>query len=143
MHSKWTILTGALVVGLLAGCGRPKVEQSDAEPPTPERLVVTRQETRSDLPPLAADTPAPQNLPSAPAPRPIQPIPQLPKLGDSAPQFAPQFAPPLQLDPSPPDWEQQLTETSSRLHSSDRARAIFAMMPSLPPQALGTATEQA
>ncbi len=53
------------------------------------------------------------------------------------------MAPAIQLDPRPSSWELQLAERTSRLKPTDRARAIFAMIPTLPPQALARAAGQA
>ena len=53
------------------------------------------------------------------------------------------MAPAIQLDPQPASWELDLAHRTSRLKPTDRARAIFAMLPTLPPQALATAAAQA
>ncbi|HEY3897596.1 MAG TPA: hypothetical protein VGM54_03230 [Chthoniobacter sp.] len=85
---------------------------------------------------LANDFPAPVSTPEV-TPAPIQAA--LARFGE----FAPQAAPRLPLNPLPPDWEKPLAEKTANLNPPDRAQAIFQALPSLPPDALGTATHQA
>jgi len=53
--------------------------------------------------------------------------------------------PPLLLDVAPPAWEQQLNSTGADAAKNEaaKARAIFAMMPALPEEALADAAERA
>ncbi len=102
---------------MLLSCDRPQSEQTEVTPPKPKT-----------------------NLPS--------PTPESPEIrvADLSPQpddSAPQTAPALPLDMAPPTWELQLTEKLSRLKPTEKARAIFALLPSLPESALATAAEQA
>ncbi len=120
MDNNWKVTSVVLAAGMLLGCDRAERNHVD-------RPEVAAQEVRPDLPPVAPDSPEP---------RVAEPSP---KQGDSAPQMAPA----IQLDPRPSSWELQLAEKTSRLKPTDRARAIFAMLPTLPPQALASAAAQA
>ena len=120
--SKWKLLPCALAAGMLVSCDRAKLEQA-----SPDRPEVTAQQPRADLPPIAPLSPEPQI--AEPSPKP----------GDSAPQTAPA----LPLDMAPPTWVLQLTDKLSRLKPTEKARAIFAVLPTLPEEALAIAAEQA
>ena len=120
MYNNWKVTSVVLAAGMLLGCDRAERNRVDR----PEDAA---QELRTDLPPVAPDSPEP---------RVAEPSP---KQADSAPQMAPA----IQLDPRPSSWELQLAERTSRLKPTDRARVIFAMIPTLPPQALASAAEQA
>ena len=102
---------------MLVSCDRPKSEQSEVTPPKP----------KTNLPSPAPDSPE------------IRAAELSPKPDDSAPQTAPA----LPLDMAPPTWELEFAEKLSRLKPTERARAIFALLPSLPESALATAAEQA
>ena len=119
--SDWKLLFCALVGGILPGCERAGLKQPDIAPPE-----VIAQEVRTDVQPTLDPPELPVAEPS-------------PKQADSAPQMAPA----IQLDQLPASWELQLAERTSRLKPTDRARVIFAMIPTLPPQALASAAEQA
>ena len=102
---------------MLVSCDRPKSEQSEVIPPKP----------KTNLPSSTPDSPEPRIAAISPKP------------DDSAPQTAP----PLPLDMVPSTWELQLAEKLFRLKPTEKARAIFALLPSLPESALATATGQA
>ena len=102
---------------MLVSCDRPKSEQSEVTPPKPKT--------------------------NQPSPAPDSPEPQIAAISPKPDDSAPQTAPALPLDMAPPAWELQLTEKLSRLKPAERARAIFALLPSLPESALATAAEQA
>ena len=102
---------------MLVSCDRPNLEQSEVTPPKPK---TSQPSPTSDSPEIrVADLP--------------------PKPDDSAPQTAPA----LPLDLMPSNWELQLVGKLSRLKPVEKARAIFALLPSLPESALATAAEQA
>lgn len=117
MPSKWKLIPGVLAAGLIVSCERPKSEQSEVAPPRPT-------------------TNLPSPTPESPEIR-VAELPQKPD--DSAPQTAPAL--PLNLMPS--NWELQLAEKLSRLKPTEKARAIFALLPSLPESALASVAEQA
>ena len=102
---------------MLLSCDRPKPEQTEVSPPRPG----------THLPSPAPDSPETRVADLPPTP------------DDSAPQTAP--AVPLAMTPS--HWEQQLAGKLSRLKPMEKARAIFALLPTLPESALATATEVA
>ena len=102
---------------MLVSCDRPQSEQSEVTPPKP----------KTNLPSPAADAPE------------IRVADLPPRPDDSAPQTAP----PLPLGIAPSDSELQLVGKLSRLKPLEKARAIFALLPSLPESALASAAEQA
>lgn len=99
---------------MLVSCDRSKPEPTEVTP------RVTKTEPPTPTPEIrAADLP--------------------PNPDDSAPQTAP----PIPLGITPPNWELQLAGKLSHLKPAEKARAIFALLPTLPESALAPATEQA
>ena len=103
-----------LATVLLVGCDRPQPESS-AVPPR-------------------------EIIPDQPAPLPEIRAADLPPNPDDS---APQTAPPIPLDTSPSNWELQLVGKLSHLKPTEKARAIFDLLPTLPESALATVTVQA
>lgn len=114
-QTMWSIVPCVLLTAmLLVGCDRPR-PGSSAVPPR-ERIP--------DLPAPLAEIRA-ADLPPDPD------------------DFAPQAAPPIPLDTTASNWELQLAGQLSHLKPTEKARAIFALLPTLPESALATVTEQA
>jgi hypothetical protein len=134
MHPKWLFGFGFLVAASFPGCGRSNVQERNPGNPMP----LPRQTLQVAIAPKAlADTaPDPTSKPET-TPAPVQAA--LAHFGE----FAPQSAPRLPLNPLPPDWEKPLAEKTANLEAPDRARVIFAALPSLPPAALATVTHLA
>ena len=122
LGSKWKLVPCALTAWMLVSCDRAKLEQASSDQPE-----AAPQKPGTNLLSPAPDSPEPQ----------IAAIPQNPD--DSAPQTAP----PLPLDMVPSTSELQLAEKLSRLKPTEKARAIFALLSTLPREALATAAGQA
>lgn len=122
MPYKWKLAVCALSAAMLVGCDRAKVELKD--------------ESQQEVAPRVTKTHSPSPVTDSPEMR-VAELP--PKPDDSAPQTAPA----VPLDRTPSNWEQQLAGKLSRLKPVEKARAIFALLPSLPESALATATAQA
>lgn len=132
MHSTWKIVAGALIAGIFSSCDRAAQERPVVEQPIVERSAVQRPEAASpkiqaNLPPVALPSPEPRV--AEPAPKQFDP--------------APQMAPALQLDRASSTPELQFAQMGARSKPADNARAIFAVIQTLPPEVLASAAGQA
>ena len=118
-HPALRLVFGTLVAGLFPSC-----DQRAMERPAPARAEPAAAEIRADLPAFPAATLERAVIEPSPTP------------DDSAPQTAPS----VQLASV---QDSQRTDRAGGLKSSDRARAIFATLAALPPEALAGAAEQA
>ena len=116
-QTQWKLVPFILAAGMLLSCDRPKPEPTEVTPPKP----------KTHLPSPTPDSP--ETL-----------VTDLPPTPDDS---APQTAPAVPLDTTPSNWEQQLAGKLPRLKPVEKARAIFALLPSLPESALASAAVEA